>query len=345
MGNVPYPFGIGPQSCTSSGRHPAPKSPVSGTAWDGGDVTTDYGEALKAVYASCLPLRGLGDVPDYIPELAGIDDRQFGLALCTTDGELFAEGDSETGFSVQSIVKVFTLALGIPHIDAFRGRIQVEPSGDPFNSLVQLEYEEGIPRNPFINAGALVVTDVLMDVYDDPKQSLLDYVRELCGSEAVTYDESVAASELRTASRNRSLAYLMKSFGNIKHDVEELLDVYCHHCALEMNLQQLVRAFTLFARSGVPLGRTEPLLQEEECRRALALMMTCGFYDESGDFAFRVGLPGKSGVGGGIVTVSPGRFALASWSPGLNEKGNSELGMRALERFVRRTGESVFQAQ
>jgi len=303
---------------------------------------SDYGAELRRVYEACLPLLGSGRVATYIPELAHIDPMRFGLCLHTIDGETYAEGDVDLKISMQSISKVLVLAMVLPRVHPCFHRVGVEPSGDPFNSLVQLEFENGIPRNPFINAGALVVTDMLIELERDPKGAVLDYLASLCDTPGITFNQSVARSELATAARNRSLAYLMRSFGNIRANVEDLLDVYCHHCSIEMTLRELARSFSFLARGGYSASAGRHLLTPSETKRINSLMLTCGFYDESGEFAFRVGLPGKSGVGGAIITVLPGHFTLATWGPGLNEKGNSMLGRHALEMFTSNTGMSLF---
>lgn len=300
----------------------------------------NYAAELHRVYEACLPYLGEGEVAHYIPELARVDKNQFGLCIHTIDGSRFSEGHARSPFSIQSISKVFTLAMVLPHaLESFE-RVHVEPSGNPFNSLVQLEYERGIPRNPFINAGALVVTDILMRREADAKAAILDFVRGLARDETIDFNRAVAESELATANRNRSLAYMMKSCGNLDASIEALLDVYCHHCAIEMTLEQLVEAFAFLCRGGRSFGRE--VLSARSAKRINALMLTCGFYDEAGEFAFRVGLPGKSGVGGGIITVLPGHFVLGVFSPGLNAKGNSKLGMRALQLFTEHTGLSLF---
>lgn len=302
----------------------------------------DFEGALQYVYDKCAPHRGKGKVASYIPELSRVDPNQFGLCLHTNDGHTYAFGDADVPFSIQSISKVFVLAMVLPRVRQSFDRVHVEPSGDPFNSLVQLEYEKGIPRNPFINAGALVATDMLLELEHDPKSALMDFVEQLTGGARVAFNLDVARSEYKTADRNRSMAHLMKAFNNLKADVETLLDVYCHHCSIEMNLRELAVAFSMLANGGVVPSTGVRLLSTTDVKRINALMLTCGFYDESGEFAFRVGLPGKSGVGGGIVTVFPGQFTLAAFSPGLNEKGNSLVGMRALEMFTSRTGLSLF---
>jgi len=300
----------------------------------------NYAAELKRVYESCLPFLGEGKVAQYIPELAGVDPKRFGLCINAINGGTHSVGDANVPLSIQSISKVLTLAMVLPHSGGSFRRVHVEPSGDPFNSLVQLEYEGGIPRNPFINAGALVVTDLLIAREPDAKRAILDFVRSLADDPSIDFNYAVAQSELASAHRNRALAHLMRGFGNLQADVETVLDVYCHHCALEMTLEQLVRAFGFLARGGHSWGRE--VVSPGIVKRINALMLTCGFYDEAGEFAYRVGLPGKSGVGGGIITVLPGHFVLGTWSPGLNPKGNSMLGMRALELFTENTGLSLF---
>lgn len=300
----------------------------------------NYAAELKRVYEACLPFVGEGTVADYIPELAGVDPNRFGLCLNAINGSTYSVGDANVPLSIQSISKVLTLAMVLPHAPESPQRVHVEPSGDPFNSLVQLEYEAGIPRNPFINAGALVITDLLMAREAQPKQAILDFVRTLSSDSTIDFNYVVAESELRTAHRNRALAHLMRGFGNLNADVESVLDVYCHHCALEMTLEQLVHAFGFLCRGGRSWGRE--VVPMRIVKRINALMLTCGFYDEAGEFAYRVGIPGKSGVGGGIITVLPGHFVLGAWSPGLNAKGNSKLGMRALQMFTENTGLSLF---
>ncbi len=284
-----------------------------------------------------------GKVADYIPELGKVSPSKFGMHLCCLEGGNYAFGDSQERFSIQSIAKVLSLILAIRLEGAsLWERVDVEPSGDPFNSLVQLEYELGIPRNPFINAGALVVCDVLVSHLSDPKAELLAFVREMSGIRDLRYDEAVAASEAKWGDRNRALVSFMKSFGNIHNDTEKVLDLYFHKCSLEMSCQELASIFLLFANQGTPFPQGDQVLTPSQTKRINAIMQTCGFYDEAGEFSFRVGLPGKSGVGGGIVAVHPGQYSVAVWSPSLNPKGNSEHGMAALELLTTKTGVSIF---
>jgi glutaminase len=284
-----------------------------------------------------------GQVAHYIPALARVDPRHFGMAVVTADGQEAVAGDGGVPFSIQSISKVFTLTLAMQHLgETLWERIGREPSGTAFNSLVQLEFEQGRPRNPFINAGAIAVADRLVSCFGvQAKDELLALMGGLAG-EPIAFDAEVAASEADTGFRNLALANFMKSFGKLDHPVETVLDLYFHQCALRMSCLQLARAAAYLCRDGAHPQWSEAVCTERQTRRVNALMLTCGTYDAAGEFAFRIGLPCKSGVGGGILAVVPDRLTLAVWSPGLDATGNSALGMLALERFVARTGLSVF---
>ena len=297
---------------------------------------------LEEIVETVRPLLGAqGQVANYIPALARVPAAQFGIALRTCDGQEAQAGDSGTPFSIQSISKLFSLTLGMGALgDTLWDRIGREPSGNPFNSLVQLEAEQGTPRNPFINAGAIAVTDRLVS-QGDAKAAMLELLSSLC-NEPVHFDEEVAASEAATGFRNMALGNFMKSFGKIDNDVAAVLDAYFHHCAVGMSCLQLARATGYLCRDGRHPFSGEQLLTERQTRRINSLMLTCGTYDAAGEFAFRIGLPCKSGVGGGIVAVVPDRLSLCVWSPALDATGNSLLGMHALELFTARTGLSVF---
>ncbi|WP_460451695.1 glutaminase [Alsobacter sp. SYSU BS001988] len=288
-----------------------------------------------------------GVVASYIPELARVDPGAFGMAVIDAEGNLFEGGDSDTAFSIQSISKVFTLTLALGMIgDMLWRRVGREPSGTPFNSIVQLESERGIPRNPFINAGAIAVTDVILSGHK-PREALgeiLRFMRFLTDDPSIVIDEAVAASEQRTGFRNRALANYMKSFGVLDNPVDYTLGVYFHHCAIAMSCRQLAAAGRFLAHLGRSPVTGHAVVRPERARRINALMLTCGHYDGSGEFAYRVGLPGKSGVGGGILAVAPGKASIAVWSPGLDVSGNSHLGRIALETLTRRMGWSIFGA-
>jgi glutaminase len=288
-----------------------------------------------------------GEVATYIPELARADTKAFGIAVVDAEGNVFAAGDSDTPFSIQSVSKVFTLALALGKVgDRLWRRVGREPSGSPFNSIVQLERERGKPRNPFINAGAIAVTDVILSGHQ-PREALgeiLRFIRFLADDPAIAIDKAVAASEQRTGFRNAALANYMKSFGIIEYPVDFTLGVYFHHCAIAMSCRQLAMAGRFLAQFGANPSTGYSVIPPERARRINAVMLTCGHYDGSGEFAYRVGLPGKSGVGGGILAIAPGKASIAVWSPGLDAAGNSLLGQIALEALTKRLGWSIFGA-
>jgi glutaminase len=288
-----------------------------------------------------------GEVATYIPELAGADPQAFGLVVIDADGNVAAGGDSDTPFSIQSISKVFTLTLALGKVgDGLWRRVGREPSGSAFNSIVQLEYEGGIPRNPFINAGAIAVTDVILSGHQ-PREALgeiLRFLQFVADDPSVTIDEAVAASEQRTGFRNYALANYMKAFGVLDNPVDFALGVYFHHCAIAMSCRQLAMAGRFLAHNGRNPSTGLAVVHPERARRINALMLTCGHYDGSGEFAYRVGLPGKSGIGGGILAIAPGKASIAVWSPGLDPTGNSHLGRIALEALTKRLGWSIFGA-
>ncbi len=307
--------------------------------------TTDLDDAVAEIVDAMRLRPERGRVADYIPELAKVDPDAFGLAVVGADGHVAAGGDCDVAFSIQSISKVFTLTLALGMVgDRLWRRVGREPSGNAFNSIVQLEQEHGVPRNPFINAGAIAVTDVIVSGHQ-PRESLgeiLRFMRFLAQDETITIDHAVAASEKRTGFRNTALANYMKSFGVIEGPVDFTLGVYFHHCALAMTCRQLAVAAQYLAHAGRNPLTNLSVVSAERARRINALMLTCGHYDGSGEFAYRVGLPGKSGVGGGILAVAPGIASIAVWSPGLDVNGNSHLGRQALEMLAKRLGWSIF---
>lgn len=296
---------------------------------------------LAEIHAELCDRADRGTVADYIPELAGVDPARFALSVVLADGSQHSAGDTDVPFSIQSISKVFTLALALGRLgDRLWTRVGREPSGYAFNSILQLESEGGRPRNPFINAGAIVVTDAILAGHQ-PKEllgELLRFVRAAAGDEDIHINDRVARSEAATGNRNMALAHFLRAHGNLENPPELTLGAYFHQCAIEMTCAQLARAgrFLMNAPGG------PRLVAPGRVRRINALMMTCGHYDGSGDFAYRVGLPGKSGVGGGILAIAPGRASIAAWSPGLNAQGNSSLGTEAIELLARRMGWSVF---
>jgi len=302
----------------------------------------DLQTVLDEIAAELRPSFGKeGAVASYIPALARVPAERFGIALRTRDGQEAGAGDYNEGFSIQSISKVFALTLAMRLLgESLWEYVGREPSGNPFNSLVQLESERGLPRNPFINAGAIAVADQLLKRCD-AKQAVLELLSSAC-DEPLHFDAEVAESEAASGFRNHALANFMKSFGRLDNAVSEVLDVYFHYCAISMSCRQLARAAGYLCRDGAHPYQPTQLVSSAQARRINALMLTCGTYDAAGEFAYRIGLPCKSGVGGGIIAVVPDKLTLCVWSPALDKSGNSALGMRALEIFAARTGLSVF---
>lgn len=305
--------------------------------------TINYHHIFSEIASEFKEVDDLGAIANYIPELGKVDPTKLGVHLTTVDDQHYAFGDADEPFSIQSVAKVLslTLALKIMGGDLWK-RVGVEPSGSPFNSLVQLEYEKGIPRNPFINAGAIVICDILVTCLDDPKADLLAFIRKISGIDSINYSSKVAESEKKCGYRNYALANLMKDFGNIHNEVDIVLDLYFYLCSIEMTCKELTNAFMFLASGGINPIINERVISLTRTKRINSVMLTCGFYDEAGEFAFRVGLPGKSGVGGGIVAIHPGKFCIAVWSPKLNAKGNSYKGMKVLEALTTKTQCSIF---
>ena len=308
-------------------------------------ATIDLQQLVDSVLADVESCRGQGEVARYIPALAKVDPTKLGIAIALGDGSTFVAGDGDEPFSIQSISKVFTLSLALGHVRAaLWDHVGREPSGSPFNSIVQLEAEKGKPRNPLINAGAIVVCDQLKGERsaDAAVEEILAFLRERSGDPGIGIDDVVATSEAEAGSLNRSLAYFLRAFGNLDNPPEQVLSVYFRQCAIAMSCRQLARASLYLAFDGRDPLTGEAVVIASRARRINALMLTCGHYDNSGDFAFRIGLPGKSGVGGGVVAIIPGTGAVCVWSPGLNAAGTSFAGAAALEKLVERTGWSVF---
>ncbi len=302
----------------------------------------DLQALLDDLAAEAAPFATHGKVADYIPALAAVDPAHFGIALATMDGQLYGSGDWQTPFSIQSVSKAFSLALVLARDgESLWRRVGREPSGSAFNSLVQLEYEKGIPRNPFINAGALILIDRLLSLSGDSLGTLRTFLRAESGNANVDVDPEVAASEASHGHRNAALAHFMASCGNLENPVETVLDHYFRQCSLTLSCGDLAKAGLFLANHGLRADGSR-LLTRSEAKRINSVMLTCGTYDAAGDFAYRVGLPGKSGVGGGILAVLPERGILCVWSPALDPKGNSVAGVEALDRFTTRTGWSIF---
>jgi glutaminase len=303
----------------------------------------DYQKILENIYQSILPYAKDGKPADYIPELAKVNPDQFGMCLHTIYGEIYSIEQADTRFSIQSISKVFALAMCLSlKGDELWKRVGKEPSGTAFNSLVQLEVERGIPRNPFINAGAIVMTDILLTHLENPEEEFLAFIRTVAGDDTIAYNEGMAISEREKGYLNAAIANLLKYHGTIESDIERVLHFYFLMCSVEMSCRELSRAFLAFANHRRKFNYAGVSLTASQVKRMNAIMQTCGFYDEAGEFSYLVGLPGKSGVGGGIVAIYPLQYSVAVWSPRLNSKGNSVMGIKALELFTTETQESIF---
>ncbi len=303
----------------------------------------DYLQILERIHQAILPFAKEGKQADYIPELANVDPDQFGMCIHTIYGEMAAIESADTRFSIQSISKVFTLAMSL----SIKGeelwkKVGKEPSGTAFNSLVQLELEKGLPRNPFINAGAIVMADILLTHLENPEEDFLRFVRAVAGNDTIDYNKNVALSERSTGYLNAAIANMLKYHGTIDNDIEDVLNFYFLTCSIEMSCRELSLAFLAFANHRRKFDYAGITLTSSQVKRINAIMQTCGFYDEAGEFAYLVGLPGKSGVGGGIVAIYPLQYSVAVWSPRLNPKGNSVMGIKALELLTTETKESIF---
>lgn len=306
-------------------------------------MSLPYQHILDTIYQEIQPLLSQGKVATYIPELSKVSPQKFGMAVVGLDGSSYTVGDARHKFSTQSITKLFALALAFEREgNAIWQRVGREPSGNPFNSLSQLETERGIPRNPFINAGALVINDILAQRFVQADIAVLQFMRTLADEVKIDFDMEVALSEQRHAHRNSAIAHLMKDFGNLHNPVESVIASYCRQCSITMSCLELAKAGSFLANHGTIPWSGQQILDSSSAKRLNAIMLTCGTYDVAGDFAFRVGLPAKSGVGGGILALVPGELAVCVWSPGLDAAGNSLAGVMALELFTTMTARSIF---
>lgn len=303
----------------------------------------NYKEIIEDIHKTVKSGENDGALASYIPELANVDVNKLGIHISTVEGFGFGTGDYLEKFSIQSIVKVLSLSLAFKIVgeDIWK-RLDVEPSGTAFNSLSQLELDNGIPRNPFVNAGALVICDILISNLANPKEEFLRFCQNIANNQELKYSDKITTSEKSVGYRNVALCNFIKSYGNILNDTDIVLDFYFTICSLEMSCQELSRIFLFLADNNFKGADGSQILTLSKAKRINAVMLTCGFYDESGEFAYRVGLPGKSGVGGGIIAIHPGKYCIAVWSPRLNYKGNSHRGMKFLEIFTTKTESSIF---
>ncbi len=306
--------------------------------------SVDYQTVIHQICDRVKPLLGEGELPRYIPDLAQQGTgRHFGMAIKLVSGEEYSGGEAGRPFSIQSISKLVALTLALQKMrEKVWKRLDKEPSGAAFNSVAQLENARGFPKNPFLNSGALVVADILLECMDGPDRAFLEFLREVSANAKIKYDEKLARCELACGYRNRALVNYLKEFNSVSHDVDDILGLYVHFCSVGMSCLDMARAFSYLANEGRCLTTNKRILTASQTKRLNALLMTCGTYNAVGDFAYRVGLPGKSGVGGGIVAVMPRQFVVCVWSPRLNAAGNSLAGTKALEWFTTRTRTSIF---
>lgn len=303
----------------------------------------DYQGIIEEVFLNVQSLKSKGQIASYIPELANVSSEKFGVHISTIDKAKYGIGDYRDRFSIQSIAKVLSLSMAFRMLgERIWKRLGVEPSGTGFDSLSQLEMYKGIPRNPFINTGAMVICDMLISHLKNPREEFLSFCREVSGLPDLDYSVKIANSEKSVGYRNIAVCNYIKSFGNIHNTPDEVLDFYFNMCSLEMTCQELSDTFLYLADNDFRTFNNSQVLNMSQAKRVNAVMQTCGFYDESGEFAFKVGLPGKSGVGGGIMAVHPDKYCIAVWSPKLNMKGNSYKAMKFLELFTTNTQSSIF---
>ena len=291
-------------------------------------------------------IEDFGKAADHVEGLGEIETDRFGITVATVDGDVITGGDTEVPFPIQSISKVFALTLALRAFgDDVWKRVGREPSGDPFNSIVDLERHKGIPRNPFINPGALVVCDILLGRPGDhgDHADVRTFLEHHVGEKKLGRVDEIVTEDGKSAGfLNRAIANLAKAFDNLHHDVEAVMKFYVEQCAVELTCRQLALAGRYLMHDGVDGKAEDPDADARLSRRVNALMLTCGQYDGSGEFAYRVGLPAKSGVAGGIMAIAPDTASIAVWSPTLDENGNSLLGTLALEQLTTRMGWSVF---
>lgn len=307
---------------------------------------TRLAEVVDEIVRRMEVIERFSDVADHLDGVADLETDRFGIAVVTHDGHLVEGGDADEAFPIQSISKVFALTSALRAFgDDVWKRVGREPSGDPFNSVVDLERMKGIPRNPFINPGALVICDMLLGIGRNSKAppTVKALLSERLGVEKLDEDRSLVADDgKRSGFSNRGIAYMLKGFGNLEHDVEKVMKLYVEQCAVKLTCTQLAKAGHYLVHDGQDGEHEDARELAVLARRVNSLMITCGQYDGSGDFAFRVGMPAKSGVSGAILAIAPDKASVAVWSPTLDQNGNSLLGTLALELLSEKMGWSVF---
>jgi len=299
-------------------------------------------EAIETLHGRYQPLTD-GTVATYIPELGKADPDDFGISIVTTDGRAFETGDCRRPFTIQSISKPFTFGMALEEFGDERvtSHVGVEPSGDAFNSI---ELQQGSNRayNPMINTGAITITALLHSRYGDRTfEMLLDRLSAAAGRR-LEVDEAVFESERRTGHRNRAIAHLLLNFGLVHEDADRALDVYFRQCAILVTCHDLATMAATLSNMGRHPGTGAPVFEVTSTKRMLAIMFTCGMYDYSGEWAYRVGIPAKSGVSGGIMAVVNRQVGIASYSPRLDVRGNSTRGIEVCIGLAERFGLHAF---
>lgn len=287
-----------------------------------------------------------GKLASYIPALLESNPNDLGICLVDLNGKEFYAGECDKRFTIQSISKVVTLILALKdngRYNVFK-KVNVEPTGMGFNSIVNLEVRDsGRPYNPMINAGAIVTTSLIngKDI-NEKLNKILNFIKIVTKNDSISINERVYLSEKETGDRNRALAYFMKSTKILDGDVEEILDLYFKQCSIEVSARDLARFGSVIANDGVIPWSNERIMSREVCRIVKTIMVTCGMYDASGEFAVHVGIPAKSGVGGGILATVPRRYGIGIYGPSLDEKGNSLSGLHIIKDLSEELDLSIF---
>lgn len=302
-------------------------------------------ETAKAAWAYGRQFLIQGKVADYIPELGKANPVHLGLCIKTPDGRTIEYGDVEQRFTMQSICKVVSLATALQHegFDKVFSHVMMEPSGDAFNSILKLDIASNRPFNPMINAGAIEIISLLAPTFTFDE--LVDFARAICMDDEIVLDEAVYQSEALTGDRNRAIGYLLKSKEVLEGDVLKAVDLYFRMCSLSVNARSLAGLGLVLANGGVQPETGIRLLSAQTVRTVKTLMLTCGMYDGSGEFAVRVGMPAKSGIGGGIMACVENRIGIGAFGPALDEKGNSIGGKSMLEYLSREMHFHIFDSE
>jgi glutaminase len=306
---------------------------------------TDVAPILKTVYEQVIS-NSQGELASYIPELALVNPNLFAISYVDVHGQQFSIGDCESLFTLQSTSKpiTYSLALQLKGEEFVHSKVGVEPTGEAFNSIIELEEKLHRPFNPMINSGAIATTSLIEGTDFNSKLDLiLEHFEKFVGHK-LTIDEKVFASEKKTAHRNRAIAHLMKHFDVIDSDIEETLDLYFKQCSILVNCNDLAMIAGTLASGGVQPKTQVQVMSADHVVKTLSLMFTCGMYDTAGEWAFRVGLPAKSGVSGALFVVVPGQFGLAVYSPRIDSHGHSYRGREAVELITKKLNTNIFKS-